>query len=118
MPDSLTLRRQNSAEQGLWQQAWDEVRGDLVEKLPPEFERLDTFTLRSEVQYVQDEAQSRRDATETNERTVFSSRHRYRKIFDKIAKCAQKFEIVGDMVAQAEPVYAALPWVSQAGLKH
>lgn len=27
-----------------------------------------------------------------------------------VANCADKFQIVGDMVSQAEPVYAALPW--------
>ena len=90
VPRNLTLRRNDSAEPGLWQQAWEEIKDDLVEKLPPEFERLDTFTMRSEVQYVQEEAQSRRDSAEQNERKAFGSRHTYRKICDKVAKSAQK----------------------------
>ena len=36
----------------------------------------------------------------------------FREIYGKVARCANEFQIVGNMLSQAEPVYAALPWVS------
>lgn len=62
------------------------------------------------VEYVRDIAQRRRDEQEASERKVLGGKRTYRQVHDKVANCADKFKIVGDLVAQAEPVYAGLPW--------
>ncbi len=36
----------------------------------------------------------------------------------EVAKCAKTFEIVGDLVMQAEPLYPALPWVIMSNLEY
>ncbi|KAG8531321.1 uncharacterized protein KY384_002950 [Bacidia gigantensis] len=110
--NNLHLLRDQS-EQGLWQQAWEQVKSekaDLVKKLPREFQHLEYWTTSNEVEYLRKEAQRRRDEQHDNERKIGGGKRTYREVCDKVANCAQKFQIVGDLVVQAEPVYAALPW--------
>ena len=64
-----------------------------------------------EVEYLQRTAQDRRDKQKDNERKILGTHYTYRQVCDKVANCAQKFQIVGDLVAKAEPQFAALPWV-------
>ena len=71
-------------------------------------QRLETKEVVAEVHGF---AQIRRDEAEKNQGHVFGSNLTYRKMCSSVAKCAKKFQIVGNMVAEAEPVYAALPWM-------
>ena len=107
---SLQLLKSNSSEQGLWRQAWDEVTSELAEILPPEFEPIDTLDTRSQVQKVREEAQKRAEEAGRHQRKIPHTNETYRQIYGKVANCANKFQIVGDLISQAEPVYAALPW--------
>ena len=97
---------------GLWEQAWENVKSEEGDwKLWPQFQGVKDLNTKSVVAEVQGFAQRRRDEAEHNQRHVFGTSLTYRKMCSKVASCAKKFEIVGDVVAQAEPVYAALPWV-------
>ena len=61
-------------------------------------------------------AQRSRDHAEKSQEYVFGTSLFYRKMRSKIAKCAKKFEIVGDFLVHAEPVYSALHWVMMSNL--
>ena len=107
---SLRLLKSNSSEQGLWRQAWDEIPDDVLKMLPPGFEAIDTLDVRSQVVQVHQLAEERAKDTMINERKILYTNKTYREVYGKVASCASKFQIVGDMVSQSEPVYAALPW--------
>lgn len=97
---------------GLWEQAWEQVKDDEDDwKLWPQFQGVKDLKTNEVVAEVHGFAQTRRDEAEKNQGHVFGTSLTYRKMCSNVAKCAKKFQIVGDMVAQAEPVYAALPWV-------
>ena len=98
---------------GLWEQAWVQVKKEEEDwKLWPQFQRIKDLNTRDEVTKVHDFAQKRCDDAKEHQRHVFGTSLTYREMCGKVAKCAEKFRIVGDVVAQAEPVYAALPWVN------
>ena len=109
-PDHLSLVSDDKAVSGLWQEAWKQVKTEIKWELPEEFNRLEALNTKDEVLLVQQQALDRRDEETKNQRHIFGSKRTYREVYDKIAKCCDKFQIVGDLVAQAEPVYAALPW--------
>ncbi|KAL9615299.1 MAG: hypothetical protein Q9167_000270 [Letrouitia subvulpina] len=109
-PDHLSLVSDDQAASGLWQEAWKQVKGEIKWELPEEFGHLETLKTEDEVKLVQRQALDRRDEEVRSQRHIFGSKHTYREVYDKIAKCCDKFQVVGDLVAQAEPVYAALPW--------
>ena len=97
---------------GLWEQAWEQVKDDEKDwKLWPQFQGVKDLKTKDVVNEVQGFAQRRRDDAEKNQAHAFGSSLTYRKMCSKVARSAKKFEIVGDLVVQAEPVYAALPWV-------
>ena len=97
---------------GLWEQAWEQVKDDEKDwKLWPQFQGVKDLKTKDVVNEVQGFAQRRRDDAEKSQAHAFGTSLTYRKMCSKVAKSAKKFEIVGDLVVQAEPVYAALPWV-------
>ena len=97
---------------GLWEQAWEQVKDDEKDwKLWPQFQGIKELKTKDVVNEVHGFAQRRRDDAEKNQAHAFGTSLTYRKMCSKVAKSAKKFEIVGDLVVQAEPVYAALPWV-------
>ncbi|KAL9580436.1 MAG: hypothetical protein Q9212_004495 [Teloschistes hypoglaucus] len=109
-PHDLHLR--SNSEKGLWQQAWDQVKTEVDWKLPASLQNPERLSTKTEVEAIKDEAERRRDTQEQNERKILGSKYTYREVCDNISKYAQKFQFVGDMVTQAEPVYAALPWTA------
>ena len=97
---------------GLWEQAWEQVKEDEKDwKLWPQFQGVKDLKTKDVVNELHGLAQSRRDDAEKNQAHAFGTSLTYRKMCSKVAKSAKKFEVVGDLVVQAEPVYAALPWV-------
>ena len=108
--NNFRLLKTGSSERGLWQQAWDKVPSELTKVLPPDFEPVGTTDTQSEVQKVHDLAQERAEDAKEEERKIPHTNKTYRQIWGKVASAANKFQIVGDLVAQGEPVYAALPW--------
>ena len=111
-PDKFRLIKTDASTLGLWEQAWEQVQDEEKDwKSWPQFQGLKDLKTKDVVHEVQGFAQKRRDEAEKNQRHVFGSSLTYRKMCSKVARCAKKFEIVGDLVVQAEPVYSALPWV-------
>ena len=100
----------NSSELGLWRQAWDDVLGELEKMLPLDFQSIEALETLGQVREVHNEAQRRAKDAQMHERKIPGTQKTYRELYGKVANCANKFQIVGDMVTQAEPVYAALPW--------
>ena len=117
--DKFRLAPAGDSESGLWEQAWEEVK--TVEKdwkLWPQFQGVKNLKAKDVVTEVQGFAQKRRDQAEKGQEHVFGTSLTYRKMCSKVAKYAKQFEVVGDLVVQAEPVYSALPWVSESILEH
>ncbi|KAL8982078.1 MAG: hypothetical protein Q9205_003304 [Flavoplaca limonia] len=98
--------------QGLWHQAWKAVKHDIDWDLPESMQHAENLSIKDEVQAVQREAQDRRHLSENNQRHIFGTKYTYRQVCDKVSSYAQRFELVGDLVVQSEPVYAALPWAA------
>ena len=121
-PEDLGKSRPVSTDQsnvGLWEQAWEQVKNEVEDwKLWPQLQGVKNLKTKDAVEEVHVFAQRRRDEAEENQRHVFDTSLIYRKMCTKVAKCAKDFRIVGDMVTQAEPVYAALPWVIMSVLEH
>ncbi|KAL8945996.1 MAG: hypothetical protein Q9222_007547 [Ikaeria aurantiellina] len=111
---TLHLRPDNDdgSEGGLWEQAWKHVSKEVEWKLPPNLQHVEGLSTRTEVENIKTEAQTRRDAQEKNEKKIWGTKYTFREVCDKVSSCAEKFEFVGDMVTQAEPVYSALPWTA------
>ncbi|KAI4199757.1 MAG: hypothetical protein LQ350_004384 [Teloschistes chrysophthalmus] len=109
-PHNLHLRP--NSEKGLWQQAWDQVKTEVDWKLPASLQNPEKLSTKTEVEAIKEEAEIRRDTQEQNERKILGSKYTYREVCDIVSKHAQTFQFVGDMVTQAEPVYAALPWTA------
>ena len=108
--NGFRLLASNSSELGLWRQAWDDVIGELETMLPPDFQSIETLDTLDQVREVHKEAHRRAQDAHMHERMIPGTSRTYREVYGKVASCANKFQIVGDMVTQAEPVYAALPW--------
>ena len=116
--ENFRLAPTNKSKSGLWEQAWEQVK--TVEedwKLWPQFQGVKDLKATNVVTEVQEFAQRRRDEAEKSQQHVLGTSLTFRKMCSKVAKCAKKFEIVGDLVVQAEPVYSALPWVIMAILE-
>lgn len=108
----LHLRPTDDLDEGLWQQAWTAVKKEVDWELPESLQNAEHLSTKEEVDALQREAVDRRNLSESSQRHVFGTKHTYREVCDKVSSCAQKFQFVGDMVTQAEPVYAALPWTA------
>ncbi|KAL8818642.1 MAG: hypothetical protein Q9223_002756 [Gallowayella weberi] len=111
-PQELHLRPTDGTAEGLWQQAWKSVKQGIDWELPESLQNAETLSTKDEVDALQKEAEDRRNFSENGQRHVFGTKYTYRQVCDKVSSCAQKFQFVGDMAAQAEPVYAALPWTA------
>ena len=88
--------------------------------LPSDLQSIDTLDTLEQVRGVRQEAQKRAQNAHEHERTIPGTKGKktYREVCAKIARCANEFQIVGNMLSQAEPVYAALPWaLVQFGLQ-
>ncbi|KAI4089483.1 MAG: hypothetical protein LQ339_008544 [Xanthoria mediterranea] len=110
--DAQELRLRPTDGQGLWQQAWKAVKKDVDWELPESMQHAESLSTKDEVEALHKEAQDRRYVSESNQRHIWRTKYTYREVCDKVSSYAQKFEFVGDMVTQAEPVYAALPWTA------
>ncbi|KAL8696247.1 MAG: hypothetical protein Q9224_002895, partial [Gallowayella concinna] len=111
-PQELHLRPSDASAEGLWQQAWKTVKKEIDWELPESLQNAETLSTKDEVDALQKEADDRRNLSENGQHHVFGTKYTYRQVCDKVSSCAQKFQFVGDMAAQAEPVYAALPWTA------
>ena len=110
--DNFRLTPINESTSGLWEQAWEQVKtAEKDWQSWPQFRDVKDLSAKEEVTKVQGFAEERRDQAEKNQEHVFGTSLTYRKMCSKVASCAKKFEVVGDLVVQAEPVYSALPWV-------
>ena len=110
--ERFCLTPTDQSKSGLWEQAWDQVK--TVEedwRSWPQLQGVKNLKAKNVVTEVQAFAQRRRDQAEKAQEHVFGTNLTYRKMCSEVANCAKKFEIVGDLVVQAEPVYSALPWV-------
>ena len=117
--EQFRLTPTNESKAGLWEQAWDQVKtADKDWQSLPHFNEFKNLNAKEEIVKVQGFAHERRDQAEKNQEHVFGTSLTYRKMCSKVANCAKKFEIVGDLVVQAEPVYSALPWVNMYVPKH
>ena len=94
----------------LWEQALRTVKQDTGWEPPSEW-HVEYLSLPDVVEAVRREAQSRADEAKSSERRIAGSKYTYRQVYDRVARCAKDFQTVGRIVVQAEPVYAALPWV-------
>ncbi|KAL6719858.1 superkiller [Lecanora helva] len=109
--DQFRLAPADQSSAGLWEQAWERVKtGEDDWKSWPQFQGVKDLKTKSVVREVHGFAQKRRDEADRNQRHVLGTSLTYRRVCSKVAKCAKKFEVVGDLVAQGEPIYAALPW--------
>ena len=95
--------------ESLWQQAWNQAKKDPNCQLPVEW-HLDSLKANHEAEQVAREARARAEDTSKNEQTIGSGTHTYRQVYGNIANYAQKFQSVGDLLVQADPGYATLPW--------
>lgn len=79
--------------------------------LPPKLLSIDTLDTLEQVQGVHEEAQKRAEYAHEHERTIPGTKGKedLSRSLCQIARCANEFQIVGNMISQAEPVYAALP---------
>ena len=110
--DKFRLAPSDPSTLGLWEQAWEQVKAEEDDwKSWPQFQDVKDLKTKDVVHEVHGFAQKRRDEADKGQRHILGTSVTYRRMCSKVAKCAKKFEIVGDLVAQAEPVYAALPWV-------
>ena len=110
--ETFRLTPTNESKIGLWEQAWEQVKSAEKDwQSWPQFQDVKNLSAREQVTKVQGLAQDRRDQAEKNQRHVFGTKLTYREMWSKFADHAHDFEIVGDLVVQAEPVYSALPWV-------
>ena len=117
--ENFRLTPTNESKSGLWEQAWEQVKtAEKDWQSWPQFQDVKNLSAKEEVTKVQGFAQERRDQAEKNQEHVFGTSLTYRKMCSKVANCAKKFEIVGDLAVQAEPVYSALPWVIISVPKH
>ncbi|KAK4694419.1 hypothetical protein P7C71_g3166, partial [Lecanoromycetidae sp. Uapishka_2] len=92
-----------------WQQAWEHTKAESGWEPPIEW-HIESLNLTDEVRSVAEEARLRAIDAETKERTLGGSTYTYRQVFDNVANWANKFQRVGDLVVQADPGYATLPW--------
>ncbi|KAL8850879.1 MAG: hypothetical protein Q9221_004192 [Calogaya cf. arnoldii] len=110
--DAHELHLRPTDSQGLWQQAWKAVRKEVDWELPTSLQHAENLSTKDEIEALQKEAHDRRHLSENNQRHIWGSKYTYREVCDKVSSYAQQFGFVGDMVTQAEPVYAALPWTA------
>ncbi|KAL8671416.1 MAG: hypothetical protein Q9168_004089 [Polycauliona sp. 1 TL-2023] len=110
--ETTELHLRPTEEQGLWQQAWQAVKKEVDWELPESLQHAEDLSTKDEVEALHREAHDRRHVSESNQRHILGSKYTYREVCDKVSSYAKKFEFVGDMVTQAEPVYAALPWTA------
>ncbi|KAL8786267.1 MAG: hypothetical protein Q9213_002862 [Squamulea squamosa] len=109
-PQELYLRATDG--QGLWQQAWRVVKNEVDWELPESLQNAENLSTKEEVNALQQEATDRRNVAENDQCHIFGTRYTYREVCDKVSSYAKQFQFVGDIVTQAEPVYAALPWTA------
>ena len=112
-PGKICLSSTNQSNSGLWEKAWELVKSEERDwELWPQFQRIKDCNTKNAVEEIHGVAQRCRDDAEKHQGHVLGTSHTYREVCSKVAHCAKMFQIVGDLVAQAEPVYAALPWVT------
>lgn len=117
--DNFRLVPTNESNLGLWEQAWEQVKAQEEDwEHWPQFCGVKDLKTKDVVTEVHSFARRRCDEAEKHQGHVFGTSLTYRRLCSKVATCAKKFEVVGDLVVQAEPVYAALPWVTTSALKH
>lgn len=102
-------------ESNLWQEAMEKVK-----YIPPAKWQIDTSDSKKVVENIQQEAQAR--AKESNENhsgfhLTGGKKITYRKVWDKIVSYSKDFQVVGNILIQADPGYAALPWVCSPRLQ-
>lgn len=109
----LGLLKGQDSNSNLWEEAWQQVKQNIKWDPPAEWNYSEVTT--EQVKIIQKEAQSRAQNSEKSQRyfTTWSGKqHTYREVFDNVAKYANAFLSLGDLVVQADPTYATLPWVS------
>ena len=110
VPESkLHILKFEDGEQSFWQRAWEQTRDEAGVDLAGEW-HLESLKLEDEVQQVAQEALLRSKDTVSHERLIPGTKHTYRQVYDNIASWANKFTDVGDLIVQADPGYATLPW--------
>ena len=109
-PDSkLRVLKFEDGDQSLWQRAWEETRKEAGVGLPVEW-HLESLDFKDEVKQVAQEALIRSQETKVHERLIHGTNNTYRQVYDNVASWANKFTDVGDLILQADPGYATLPW--------
>ena len=109
-PDSkLRVLGIDQSQHSTWDRAWEQTKKETGFEPPVEW-HLGSLKLKDEVHCVSEEARLRAQDAKKNERTIGGSKYTYRQVYDNVANWADKFKLVGDLVVQADPGYATLPW--------
>lgn len=114
---SLNSVEDQKLEFNLWQEAMGKVK---LKWIPPAEWQIDTSDSKKVVENIQQEAQARAKKSEENHSGFHLTGGKeitYRKMWDKIVSYSKEFQVVGDILIQADPGYAALPWVCSPPLQ-
>ncbi|KAL8831217.1 MAG: hypothetical protein Q9170_005388, partial [Blastenia crenularia] len=92
---------------------WEQAAAESKKALPQEIANADPSNI---LLNVCDEAKARQDESERKQwkvkkRGKNGEEVKLREVYSVIAKCAERFRDVGDLVVQADPVHTALPWL-------
>lgn len=112
--EPLRLLEGQDSESNIWEIAWQQVKQDIKWDPPAEWEfnSMKTIDL---VNHINQEAQDRAQKSE-NDQLYFTTwngkQHTYREVYDNVARYADKFKTLADLIIKADSSYATLPWVS------
>lgn len=109
----LRLLKDQDSESGLWETAWQQVKQDIKWAPPAEWD-FDSTRTSDQVNIIHLEAQARAresEDTQASFTTWSGKQHTYREVYDNVAKYADGFKALGDLIVQADPGYATIPWV-------
>lgn len=119
--ESLSLLQDETADSDLWRKALKTVQAEFKwNNFLNEIHADDEKTLDC-VNSIQSEALERANSTKNNERSFHlpgGRTYTYRQIYENVATYANKFQVVGDLLVQADPGYATVPWVRSIDMHH
>ena len=108
-PPKLSVLKFEDGEQSFWQRAWEQTKEEAGVDLLVEW-HIESLDLKEEVKQVAHEALLRSKDAARHERLIPGTKYTYRQLYDNVASWANKFTDVGDLIVQADPGYATLPW--------
>lgn len=107
----LRLVEPNASEEGMWRTAWERAKKESKWEPPPQW-GLDDLNHHDEVQVMRHQAHERANEAQKGQHKIIGTNLSLRDLYGNIAKWAEKFQAIGDIVSQAVPGYGTIPWVS------